>query len=250
MAKGLYAKKLYLKAGLKWWGMFFAMVTVLVLDFKYGIGKTDLSFKAVELFIAVLFGFALYPLIAGAFKKIKSVEDGSIKESGAAKLGADGEEAVGEWLREVLPEKSYRILKNFTLPGCKFDIDFVIVGPKGVIIFEVKNLANQVTFSDDEYFQMVDGKKQVLPFEWDPRTQIKQHAYLLRKHFENCGYYNLIILKAVVFPKDDSVNLAGKPGVYIINGRENLTNYLNRATILTEYTKDLCQKLVDCLELK
>jgi len=249
MAKTSYAKKLYLQAEFKFLGVIILLVAVLVADFKYGIGKTNLTFKTLELLIATLFGFALYPIITRAFKKneFKNVPntDSSVTES-----GTDSGKAIASWLDGLLPKKNYTILKNVSIPGHKLDIDFVIVGPKGVIIFEAKNFSTQVSFSEDEYFRMVDGKKQVLPFDDDPRTQIKRHVNLLRKHFEDCGLYNLRILKAVVFAKEDTANLNGKPGVYIINGQENLTNYLNRTTELPEYTKDYCQKIIKCLVSK
>jgi len=225
------------------------MLAALFLDIKYVI-NTSPAYRTVELSIAILLGFASYPIATKALNKMKKIEDELTKESRCAKLGSDGENSIGEWLSELLPKKSYKILRNVNLPGHKFDIDFVVIGPKGIFVFEVKNFSDQITFSDDEYFKIIDGKKRVLPIDQDPRTEIKKHAYALRKHFENRELYNLIISKAVVFGKKNAAILNGKPGVYIINGRESLINYINRANELPEYTKEYCQTIIKCLETK
>jgi hypothetical protein len=166
-----------------------------------------------------------------------------MKIAAAAKLGIDGEKKINNWLKELLPEENYKIYKDKTIPEHQFDIDFIIVGPKGIIVLEAKNYSDKVCFYGDEYFQIKDGRKYVMFPDNDPRQQIKKHVYCLRKYFEQGGFYSLKISQSVIFPETGTVDRYGAVGVYIIVGQVGLKKYLDSLDNLPEYTPEYCKKI-------
>lgn len=144
-----YSKKLWLAAQLKYWAILCVLLIVLFLDIKYGIGKINFTYKTIEILLSALFGFIFYPVLIGIKDVGSKVADKLLDDSDAARLGFEGESTVAVWLQELLPQDRYRVLPNVVLPNHKFDIDFVVVGPKGVIVLEVKNFTEQVKFFNE-----------------------------------------------------------------------------------------------------
>lgn len=81
------------------------------------------------LFTALAVGVTAYIAwrVVGMFRKFK-----------ALKLGRDGERAVGEFL-ERFREIGFHVFHD--IPGDKFNVDHVLIGPKGVFVVETKTLS-------------------------------------------------------------------------------------------------------------
>src|ERR1035437_4094597 len=227
MKKITYSKKLYLIAQLKFLAVLLVFIIILVLDFRYGIGRANFTIKTFEMLFVLLLGFSFYPVVMSAKRRLDKFEDKILDDADSARLGFEGENTVAEWLKQILPKDKYFVLPNFVLPGHRFDIDFIVIGPKGVIILEVKNYTGQFQFSDDEYFQIKNGQKNVLPPSFDPRDEARRHAYYLRKYFELNGYNNVRILKAVVFVNANRMSIDGNTGVYVAGGFDSLKKFLD-----------------------
>ena len=75
-----------------------------------------------------------------------------------AKQGDEGERAVYLEMIKIFDAQRYRIYKNFKIPGRNFDIDFLIIGPKGVLVFEVKNSACSYIFSDQKMVKIIGNQ--------------------------------------------------------------------------------------------
>ena len=173
---------MYLKANLKFLLVFVLFIIILFLNYRYGISKANFTFTTFVLLFAVLIGFILYPLVMLMRNKLDKFEDGILDEANSARLGFEGENTVASWLEEILPKTGYIVLPNVILPKHRFDIDFVVIGPKGVVVLEVKNRTGKYHFSNDEYFEIKNSKENILPPSFDPREQISKHSYYLRKY--------------------------------------------------------------------
>ncbi len=231
MFKISYSRKLYLKARLKFWGILCAMALLLYLDLYYFFANASFTLRAIELLFATFIGFVFYPVNAAFQKRLGEVQDKNLADAASAKLGFKGENIVAGWLDELLSKDHYSILPAVKLPGHKFDIDFVIIGPKGVIVLEVKNYSNKRIFIEDEYYQVKDGQRYVLSVDFDPRFQVQSHVYYLRKYLEDNGLRDIRILKAIVFPKSDAANVIGSVGVYIASGFDALKRFFDGVTV-------------------
>jgi len=163
----------------------------------------------------------------------------------------EGEDTVENKLREMLDER-YRILRNFKIPGREFDIDFVIVGPKGLILLEVKNYTEKMIISE-EFATIIkktgyrtqtirlDGKK-------DPRRQVLYHSVILNQYVKDLGFPNVAVRgKALVFVENMAV-LKGDPGVYIVSGVENLDSFLDAIPDDKSFDEEVSCKVCEALE--
>jgi hypothetical protein len=115
----------------------------------------------------------------------------------ALKLGRDGERAVGQYL-ERLREEGCQIFHD--IPGDKFNIDHVVIGPKGVYTVETKTISKpgrgepKITF--DGEIILVRGMKP----DRDPITQAKAEAGWLRNFLLESSGRKVSVRPIVTFP--------------------------------------------------
>jgi len=243
MEKLSYSKRKYLTARIKLILILLFMIAILIFNVSYGIKWNSLTIRTFELLFVFSSGFAFYPLLMLASNKLDKVEDKILNDAKNARLGIEGEDTVTNWLKQILDNKEYIILPNLVLPGHHFDIDFVVIGPKGIILLEVKNHTGKYQYSNDEYYQIKNGNKIILPPNFDPREEVKKHSYYLRKYFEFNGYNDIRILKAVVLIDEKSVIIEGNTGIYIASGFDSLKKFLDNTTSDIKYTPEFCEKL-------
>ncbi len=245
-----YSRKLWLKAQLKYWGVLCGLLAILFLDIKYGIGKINFTTQTIQILISSLFGFVFYPVFIGIKNRSGKIADKLLDDAYAARLGFEGERTIADWLKKILPQNSFRVLPNITLPGHKFDIDFIIIGPKGVIVLEVKNFTEQVKFLNDKYYLFFGGKWLLLSSDQDPRDEADRHSYYLKKYFERNAINNVKISRAVVFLKDTDALIKGKTGIYIANGFDSLKRFIEGVTEDSRYDASFCNRIENVLENK
>lgn len=113
------------------------------------------------------------------------------------RLGRDGERAVGQFL-EDLRAQGFRVFHD--LPGEGFNVDHVIVGPKGIFTIETKTVSkprrgqSSITF-DGEHVS-IRGRKP----DRDPIVQARAQASWLRDLvFESTGH-KIAVRSVVVYP--------------------------------------------------
>ncbi|MFZ2803627.1 MAG: nuclease-related domain-containing protein [Patescibacteria group bacterium] len=88
--------------------------------------------------------------------------------SGNFLVGAAGEDAIGKQLQRLSP--NYYILENLVLNKKHGNIDFVVIGPKGVAVVEAKSHRGSFYFSNNEL------KRRGYPLEKDFVRQVKGQA--------------------------------------------------------------------------
>jgi len=241
-----YSKKLYWIAQAKFWGILVLMILFLIVDIKYGIKYSSFTFKTFELLFSFLTGFLFFPAVRLVFKKIDKIEDKIISQSNSAELGIEGEETVNLWLEELLPKENYKIFRNVELPKYKFDIDFVVTGPKGIILIEAKNFSKNVCFDNDDY--LVEKLEKLEICHNDPRKKILYYEQKFREYLEENRVVGIKINSTIVFSEGNNVTLNGKTGIFINRSRKDLNRYLMSLYDDPNYKKDINEKLNKLME--
>jgi hypothetical protein len=176
-------------------------------------------------------------------KRFADAEDKILDGISHAKLGKEGEDMVSRKLNEIFDKNIYYIYSNYKIPHRHFDIDTVIIGPKGIIIFEIKNYSTPLIFDGDDAF-LTAGKGPIRP-EWDPRDEIRRHSYALLEYLKMGRFNEIQTHKAIVFPNKDSVKICygARPGIYIIVGIDGLDEYVKNLPDNPRFTPEYCDKL-------
>jgi len=196
---------------------------------------------------AIIFflGYISYPLFKKLSDKYDLIEEKIFKQIENAKHGEDGEKEVFIETEHLLGGEKYTLHKNFKLPGINQDIDAIIVGQKGIIIFEIKNYTNQLLFVNDEVFVAVGSKLLRVRPDWDPRREAVRCSYQLKKFFQENGFGRMRVFRAVVFLKKYAARIkkGTKTGVYLVSGIEELGKYIEGLPDDPRFTPEYCEKV-------
>jgi hypothetical protein len=238
------------------------MICVIFLSFLFTLFLWDLIFRLGENgvfgnweFIKAIFYFETGMLVAiicyKLEKRINSYWERRSGEGDNGERGREGEKAALSELKSVLSDE-YKIYKNFKIPGRKFDIDFVIVGPKGLIVFEVKNYSGKMVFYQEYALKKLSEanrqKDEVHLFgKNDPRNQIIYHSAIFDQYLADLGFENLKINKALVFV-NDMVEMKGKSGIPIISGLDKLRVFLIGLEEDEKFTSEFCGRINKAFE--
>jgi hypothetical protein len=169
-----------------------------------------------------------------------------LKERANLRLGLDCELAVGQELNNLMLE-GYRVYHDF--PAEKFNIDHVVVGPKGVFAIETKGRAKPDKKGGPEEAKVsYDG--QILRFpgwtESEPIEQAKRQAAWFSKWLSSAVGESIAVQPALVLPGWFVVR--EKPAdLLIFNGKnpEYLLKYSN-----ISLSETLIKRIVHQLEQK
>lgn len=248
-----YPKKLYYKARAKL--LVFPILAMIlgISFFVYGIDNAIALGVPLAGMVGFGLGFILFPLserVQTIFdKKIDLVyskyEDPILNDMDAAKRGMDGENIVFGWLNEILPDKSWSIYKNVEFTAgdkIKFDIDSIVVGPKGIFVFEVKNLSYDFFFTSHDCAVVVG--EQIRPCsQKDPRIQVAQNAEIVEKKLKTSGLNGIKAKRAVVFARPESIRFLGSTTVFLIDNKETLKKYILEQHEDSRFTPEFCEKV-------
>ncbi|HBC70755.1 TPA: hypothetical protein DCZ46_02230 [Candidatus Campbellbacteria bacterium] len=257
MEKLSYSKKLYYKAGVKL--LIFPILAMIlgISFFVYGIDNAIALGVPLAGLVGFGLGFILFPLserVQTIFdKKIDHIyskyADPIIDDRDAAKRGIDGESIVFGWLNEILTDKSWSIYKNVEFTAGdknKFDIDAIVVGPKGIFVFEIKNLSYDFFFTSHDCDVVVG--EQIRPCsQKDPRIQIAQNAEILEKKLKASGFNGVKTKRAVVFARPESIRFLGSTTVFLIDNKETLKRYMLEQYDDLRFTPEFCEKVKEAI---
>lgn len=196
---------------------------------------------------SMIAGIILYLICKWLFGKLDSYIDRIDINLGKAMAGDKGEVMVFEELKKVLDD-SYTVYPNYIIPGHKFDLDFLIVGPKGLIVVEVKNFSNTTFFSEDEAMiikQFDSAYKQEttkLVGSADPRNKIEAHCKILNNYLSYLEFDNINVKKVLVFAKDH-VTIEGKSNIYIVKKIYELGKYFESLYPDDRFTSEFCEEI-------
>lgn len=131
--------------------------------------------------------------------------------------GRKGEDTISDDL-EVLPN-DFHIFINITIPGGYGNVDFVVLGPTGLFIVEVKSHHGEVDFDGQELTN--NGKR----FEKDFIKQAKGEALQISNFLKNKLQRDVFVQSIVVFSNYVKIHFGMNKinGVYVIH-----KNYLQK----------------------
>lgn len=195
-----FSQKQLLKNRIIFYGIIFGLFSFSLICFWFDsklVKNRLLSMIAAFYFII---GFFTYPLYIKFCKKLGFIQDKILDEIDKSKKGNEGERKIFSELDKILDKNLYTIHKNLVLPNYNFDIDAVIVGSKGIIVFEIKNYTNQIIFDKEEILVKInEGELALVRPDRDPRNQLKRHLNLFQKYLTHNGFNKISINNAVVF---------------------------------------------------
>ncbi len=155
------------------------------------------------------------------------------------RAGREGEDWVEDMLRAHLDSK-WAVFRNVVLPGEKQDLDFVLVGPSGVWVLEIKAYRNEVRVIGESW-ERKEGSR------WNasgksPGSQAKGNAaalytFLVEKKV-SLSWVNAVVVLTQQQPETNFVNLPEGPNAVAIWRQEETAIKLDeldsREAILTE----------------
>ncbi len=143
--------------------------------------------------------------------------------------GLLGEQSV-ENILQKLPD-DYTIYENVILPGKQSNTDFVIVGPNGIFVVEVKSHKGRISYDGIQLLRY--GKRFEHNFLW----QAKGEARDVSKYLKDNGVNEITVEPLLVFSnKFVSIHFGKKPldGVHVIGTKwllETVQNIKKHQTI-------------------
>lgn len=159
-----------------------------------------------------------------------------VKDAKGAKRGFEGEDLVSSWLEDIVGKNNF--LKNVKLPFHIFDFDAVIIGDKGIIVLEVKNLSSPVYFENGQYHSEKDGKFSPLSDDQNPQIKLNERAIVLRKYLVANGFGGIAIYKALVYV-NGLVSWKGDVLTYVIKDKNSLVRYLDGLEVDSRCTPEI-----------
>lgn len=196
-------------------------------------------------------GVLFWAILRWLWKKFDLFLNKTDVSIGIAMAGDKGESMVFEELKKVLDD-NYTVFPNYIIPGHKFDLDFLIVGPKGLVVVEVKNFSNSTFFSGDEALMIKQSdsayKQETtkLVGSSDPRNKIETHCKVLSNYLNYLDFDNINIKKVLVFAKDH-VTIEGKSNIYIVKKIYELGKYFDSLYVDDRFTPEFCDEMINKL---
>jgi len=193
----------------------------------------------------VILGIFLGFFIVWANRKIDNYLININREIGISREGDKGERLVYLELIKSLDDR-YKIYKNFKIPGRIFDIDFLIVGPQGIIALEVKNSSCSYIFEEKVAIRIkgegYSHMRTQLYGNCDPRLKLVNHCKSLDHYLFTSGFKDIKARKVILFVKGN-ISIKGRSGVYIINGLQNLGEYFQSLSEDKKFNKEFCDSI-------
>jgi len=217
-------------------------IVALVYCIKY---SAPIDQNSVVIFTLMTMGLLFGLLLKWMTGRINSFFFKTDQKIGISSKGHEGEEIVSLEMKNILDEK-YTVYQNFKIPGRKFDIDFLIVGPKGVIAMEVKNYSDRLLFFEDKIIKVRgEGYTRTvteLYGNYDPRNKLKNHCFSLNNYLQTMGLNEIKVRKVLVFINDNN-KIEENPGIFIVQGVNKLKSYFASLYTDEKFTTEFCEKI-------
>lgn len=242
-------KQLFKHKATEWMIIVFVLIITFVFVWYFVVSmdwsNAPLISSLIFMAIGVVFGF-IYSWI---IKKIGFFLARLDYKKYRSRVGAEGENIVYKELDKILDD-SYYVCRNYQIPGHKFDLDFLVLGPKGLVVIEVKNFSNSTVFLEDRVVSIKNyGYKQEsreLFGKADPRVSLDIHCRYLNNYLNYLGYKNIKIKKVLVFP-NDHITIEGSSKTYIVKKLNELDKYFTSAYLDERFTREFCESIIDKL---
>lgn len=160
------------------------------------------------------------------------------------RFGKEGEDRVIEELKKTLDD-SYIYVTNYQIPNTRIgDIDGLLIGPKGIIIIEVKNFSGVFRFAGEDMYKRVRGDIYRY-FRKNPIWQINRQREYLGKFLKEKGI-DIKPSAIVVMAGGKISHISGAMGVFITEDYK-LANHIFELNSMYSYSPELAQKILNVL---
>ncbi len=170
--------------------------------------------------------------------------------------GINGEDEFFNVLKSVSDD--YIVIQNYEIPEVRLgDIDFLLIGPKGIFIFEVKNYSGIFKIDlDDNFFKKTWYKYKfkkylkLLKFKNNPLIQLLNQKQVIEKILKD-AHINLPIYSNLIF-------VGGKVDGYISNHQifildefhyKKFPLILFKMNFWKDYSEELENKILEVLKI-
>lgn len=162
------------------------------------------------------------------------------------RYGKKGEEEVSGILKDTLDD-NYVYIENYTIPNTRIgDIDGLLIGPKGVIIIEVKSYAGVFRISGEDMFRKLKRDIYKL-YRKSPFKQVIRQRKYLTKFLKEKGI-DVQVIAIVVLVRSKINTISGETKVFVTEPNK-LTNHIFKLSQTPQWTTDLSNKLIQTLGL-
>lgn len=211
--------------------------------------KSWLDRDAITAVFFFVTGFLIAVIETNFLRKLNLFIDKTIYNLQNALKGNLGEKKTFERLEQMLGS-SYRLYRNFKIPGSRFDIDAVIVGSKGIITFEVKNLGGEgdkFLFEDNETYKITrypNGNicSCQLNYLSNPINEASRHNQALEEWLMKNDFEKIKVKGAILMVGYSKVEIK-KPSIYVITSPDGIKEFFEDAFEDKRFTSEFCDKL-------
>jgi hypothetical protein len=249
-----FSKKQVQRNSIEKYGVIAFLFIIFVVLIKYSVfplvkdqAWLNVNFWVVTILLTIGFVFCL-----AEQKLIKTFDlflDNKNNKIGRGKAGDEGETMVLNELKRILKSDDYTVYPNYKINGRRSDFDFLIVGPKGLIVMEVKNLSDKIHIHGDRIERVKEEKYEknvkILKGKADFRKKLDDICKFLKKEL---GFRDVTIKKVLVFPGGGVSLMVDRPGIYIVQKIEELARYFENLQEDKKFTPDFCKDLNDKLK--
>jgi hypothetical protein len=189
----------------------------------------------------VIFIVLWSPIFWFAYRRYKKY----LNESDKYHRGRKGEGAIWYELQKL--NNQFHVYQDAVIKGNQWNIDFIVLGPTGLFVVEVKSHTGNVTYANNTL--LLNGK----PFEKDFLSQIKQQETGLSEFLKSQLGKDIKIQPVIVFSHKWAtmhfgMNPVDHSGVYVVQKRllNKLINSTQQVFSLNDISKigEQLEKLV------
>lgn len=159
--------------------------------------------------------------------------------------GEKGEEIITEVLKRSLDHR-FIYIKNYSLPNVeRGDIDGLILGPKGIIVLEVKNYFGEFRISGSDLYRKT---RKWLTYKLYPKSPIRQvlkQAYFLRQILKDKNI-DVKIIPIVVFVNGRIESIQDLDECFVVE-YSDLTDFIYSQPDLKNWNEDLEKNVLNIL---
>jgi hypothetical protein len=159
--------------------------------------------------------------------------DEGLRDYSTFKKGERGEDEVVAELKRLL-DKRWKLFRNVVVPGSDADIDAVLVGPQGVLAFEIKAYSGNFRVRGSQWHYRASGGWR--PMDVNPIKQAAWNRQRLARYLNDKHRNEEVPVSAMIVLGREPQNIQlFKPSVYIVPRvgllERSLTSYLAQSPL-------------------
>ena len=220
--------------------IFFIFVLLIIGGACYYLTKKPVFLKSIDKFLPYIFVILILIIFY-----LKSHLEDLFYEIKILYKGEEGEDKVINLLKRFLDHR-YIYIANYNLPNIETgDIDGLIIGPKGLIVLEIKNYPGVFRIGGLDLYRKIQKPYIYRLYFKSPVKQVLQRLYILRELFKDKNV-NIKIIPIVVLVSGEIENISGLTDCFVMNYRE-LSDFIYKLPDVENWSDDLSKNILNIL---